>query len=156
MENNSIRPQEKIGVAGRTGAGKSTLAACLYRLLEMRKGMVQIDGLDIGQLSLQRLRSSLSMIPQDPVLFVGTIRYNLDPFDAHTDEELWQALGKPRSYVSRRRLENGRRGPEHSHFRDLLGQTEKTHMKAAVSALPKGLASEVVENGENFSVSWWK
>lgn len=89
--NLSVREQEKIGFCGRTGAGKSTFMTCLYRITEY-EGLISIDGVDISRLGLHRLRSKLTIIPQDPVLFVGTIRENLDPFTEHSDDELWEAL----------------------------------------------------------------
>ncbi|XP_072936015.1 ATP-binding cassette sub-family C member 4-like [Epargyreus clarus] len=81
----------KVGIVGRTGAGKSSLISSLFRLAIV-EGEVLIDGVDTGYLSLQELRSKISIIPQEPVLFSATVRYNLDPFNNYDDDQLWQAL----------------------------------------------------------------
>lgn len=90
--NLDIKPSEKIGICGRTGAGKSSIMTALYRLSELDLGKIIIDGVDISRLGLKDLRSCLSIIPQDPILFRGTIRTNLDPFNQHPDELLWDSL----------------------------------------------------------------
>uniref|UniRef100_A0A669BFM6 ATP-binding cassette sub-family C member 5 n=1 Tax=Oreochromis niloticus TaxID=8128 RepID=A0A669BFM6_ORENI len=117
----TIRPKEKVGIIGRTGSGKSSLGVALFRLVECSGGSILIDGVDISDIGLADLRSKLSIIPQDPVLFSGTVRSNLDPFNQYSEEKIWDAL-------------------------------ERSHMKECVSQLPLKLESEVVENGENFSV----
>ncbi|XP_078256552.1 ATP-binding cassette sub-family C member 12-like isoform X2 [Rhinoraja longicauda] len=119
--NLSINAQENIGIVGRTGSGKSSLSMALFRLVEPVTGKILIDNVDIGTVGLEDLRSKISVIPQDPVLFVGTVRYNLDPFGTYKEDAIWDVL-------------------------------ERTYVKDMVTKLPKKLESEVVENGENFSV----
>ena len=88
----AIERNQRVGVVGRTGAGKSSLTLALFRFLEAREGSILIDGINVADIPLHALRSRLAIIPQDPVLFSGTVRSNLDPFNEHTDPELQDAL----------------------------------------------------------------
>ncbi|XP_076852199.1 multidrug resistance-associated protein 1-like isoform X2 [Brachyhypopomus gauderio] len=88
----SVQEREKVGIVGRTGAGKSSLALGIFRILEAAKGEISIDGINIANVGLHDLRSRITIIPQDPVLFSGSLRMNLDPFDRYSDEEVWRAL----------------------------------------------------------------
>ncbi|XP_050740738.1 multidrug resistance-associated protein 1 isoform X5 [Drosophila biarmipes] len=87
-----IKGGEKVGIVGRTGAGKSSLTLALFRIIEAAGGRISIDGVDIATMGLHMLRSRLTIIPQDPVLFSGSLRINLDPFEIKTDDEIWKAL----------------------------------------------------------------
>lgn len=130
-----VKAHEKIGICGRTGAGKSTIMTALYRLSEPEKGDIEIDGVNTLDIGLYDLRSKLSIIPQEPVLFRGSIRQNLDPFGHHTDDELYQALVTagciPADELEKVRAET----PENTE------QLYKFH-----------LDSFVEDNGENFSL----
>ena len=89
----SIKGMEKVGIAGRTGSGKSSLMVALFRIENFR-GSITIDGIDTKTIPLSTLRSKIGIIPQDPVMFAATVRFNLDPLNIHTDEEIWAVLEK--------------------------------------------------------------
>jgi len=87
-----VNTREKVGIIGRTGAGKSSLLQALFRTVEIEEGEILIDGINLREIGLRDLRSRLAIIPQDPTLFTGTIRSNLDPFDQYQDIQIWKAL----------------------------------------------------------------
>jgi len=87
-----IQPGEKVGVCGRTGSGKSTICLCLFRILEATEGSIFIDNVDIATIGLDLLRSNLTIIPQDPCLLEGTLKYNIDPFNKTKNEDIVQTL----------------------------------------------------------------
>uniref|UniRef100_A0A6I8NAR9 ATP binding cassette subfamily C member 3 n=1 Tax=Ornithorhynchus anatinus TaxID=9258 RepID=A0A6I8NAR9_ORNAN len=87
-----VKGGEKVGIVGRTGAGKSSMTLCLFRILEAAAGEIRIDGIKISDIGLHDLRSALTIIPQDPILFSGSLRMNVDPSGRYPEAEIWQAL----------------------------------------------------------------
>jgi len=117
-----VRPGEKVGVVGKMGSGKTTLLISLLRVVEAAEGKILIDNVDVREIGLHDLRSKIAIIPQEPVLFVGTIRSNLDPFHRRTDEEIWAAL-------------------DAAHLSEHIKQN-----------MPMKLETPIIENGRNFSL----
>ncbi|KAJ2357602.1 hypothetical protein GGF43_001362 [Coemansia sp. RSA 2618] len=109
----SVGCQEKVGVVGRTGAGKSSLTQAIMRMVESASGRVIIDGIDVSTIGVHDLRSRISIIPQDPTLFYGTIRDNLDPKNEYTDKEVWAAIRKTRiEYLLEKPMEKYKEDPD--------------------------------------------
>ena len=90
--NLTVEPHEKVGIVGRTGAGKSTMMIALFRITDLCEGSIAIDGIDLATLGLEDVRRALCIIPQDPVLFSASVRFNLDPFNEASDEDIWSVL----------------------------------------------------------------
>ncbi|KAJ2088972.1 hypothetical protein IW138_003813 [Coemansia sp. RSA 986] len=142
----SAKHSEKIGVVGRTGAGKSTMSLALLRFIEASKGRIVLDGVDISKIGLEDLRRNVTIIPQDPVLFNGTIRFNLDPFDEHPDELLWDAL--KRTHLVRER------GSQTTSTAASIteGTSDEAPMLERMAGIFTSLDAEIKANGQNLSL----
>lgn len=95
-----MQPQEHVAICGRSGSGKTSLILCLLGMMEKRSGSIVIDGVDIANLSCSDVRSRLNVVPQDAFLMPGTVRFNMDPFDAATDEDIVRALERVRLWTT--------------------------------------------------------
>ncbi|KAJ1901586.1 hypothetical protein LPJ66_000671 [Kickxella alabastrina] len=167
-------PREKVGIVGRTGAGKSTLTLAMFKFMEASVGRIMVDGIDISQIGVGDLRSRLTIIPQDPILFTGTIRSNLDPFNEHGDDELWLALrrahllGDEDEIASRQSVSGNRQYPVSSRantVKDLaiadnmitssrsssISQYGLQQTSVTLGRTITDLDMAVTENGSNFS-----
>jgi len=140
--NISIPPRSKVGVVGRTGAGKSTLMVALLRIVELHSGCIKIDGIDIRKLGLKKLRSMIAVIPQDPVLFSGTICTNLDPFGEYDESRLFEVLEHVGLYVPMEKVSSKLSLASMGSEKRAGGRTQPI----------KALSEEVSEGGINFSV----
>ena len=129
--NFGIRSKEKIGIVGRTGSGKSTIALCLFRILEAKEGAIYIDDVDISQVGLRKLRSNITIIPQDPTLMEGSLKFNIDPLNNHTEQEIEEVMREIGFwYICERNLEENKNKPDEE----------------------KGLNMIITENGGNISI----
>lgn len=139
--NLSIKAKEKVGIVGRTGAGKSSLTLALFRIIEAVDGHIDIDDVDTSQIGLRDLRQKLSIIPQDSQVFEGSIRSNLDPFDCYTDDQLWKALelSHLKSHVLKM-------------FNEAKIEFEQAEDKSTVTEIFNGLDVKMTEGGSNLSV----
>jgi ABC-type multidrug transport system fused ATPase/permease subunit len=132
---------EKIGIVGRSGAGKSSLAMSLFRIAELSHGTIQIDGVDISTLTLSTLRNAINIIPQSPILFKGSLRSYLDPFQEYSDEKIWIILEKTR--VSEL-------------LQQMTSSSSSSKVTTAMTITPQEISTylnfEIAENGENLSL----
>jgi len=152
----SLAAREKIGLLGRTGSGKSTLAMSFLRFIEPREGRIVVDGIDIATIGLQDLRSRITFIPQDAVLFSGTIRYNLDPFGDYTDDDCWDALRRVHLISESRNSHASSREPSRSSSPIADSAGEATSTSSTMAMVAEGrvvitLETQVSSGGANFS-----
>ena len=134
-----VKPGSKVGICGRTGAGKSTVSMALSRIVEIEGGEIQIGGVDISKIGLQALREKITVIPQDPTLFTGSLRYNLDPLNQASDERIIELLKRAKlEYLLQKE-------PEKDESKD----TEESEPEKANQS---GLNFKVTENGGNLAV----
>ncbi|KAH7033566.1 uncharacterized protein B0I36DRAFT_241634 [Microdochium trichocladiopsis] len=149
-----INPREKVGIVGRTGAGKSSLTLAIFRALEADSGKILIDNVDIGMIGLQDLREAITIVPQDPTLFTGTIRSNLDPFHLYTDDQIFAALrrvqliGPDEVVVSKNLLPTT---PTISFPDDAAASTGASTPTATNKNIFLDLSASVAESGSNLS-----
>ncbi|KAJ2745104.1 hypothetical protein GGI20_002437 [Coemansia sp. BCRC 34301] len=139
---------EKIGVVGRTGAGKSTMSLAFLRFIEAAQGRILLDNVDIAKVGLEELRRNITIIPQDPVLFNGTIRFNLDPFGEYPDELVWDAL--KRAHLVRER--GSQTTSTATGIYDGGDSTNEASGMERMSGIFTGLDAEIKENGQNLSL----
>jgi ABC-type multidrug transport system fused ATPase/permease subunit len=144
----STKAHEKVGIVGRTGSGKSTLSLSFFRFLEASSGSISIDGIDISTIGIQDLRSQITIIPQDAVLFSGTIRSNLDPFEEHSDGAIWESLERAHlSKASDRLLKQGKSTGHSTPNSSSSIIIEDEQRRPAITSLYQ----QVSDGGSNFS-----
>ncbi|KAL8281440.1 hypothetical protein RQP46_006124 [Phenoliferia psychrophenolica] len=152
----SILPKEKVGICGRTGSGKSTLGLSFFRFIEPTSGRIVIDGLDINTLSLPELRSRLTIVAQESALFAGTLRFNLDPFDAYDDADIWDALRRTQMASPTGSTPRDSRAPSRAPSIKASSENEEAGSETTVTEaderfIVKSLEMAVLEGGKNFS-----
>ncbi|SCV05082.1 LANO_0G18074g1_1 [Lachancea nothofagi CBS 11611] len=135
----TVDPNCKVGIVGRTGAGKSTIITALFRFLDPESGHIKIDNVDITTIELKRLRQSITIIPQDPTLFTGTVKSNLDPYDEYTDKQIFEAL-KRVNLVTQEELDNA--GSQNSETSSTVSENVNKFLY---------LDNEITEGGGNLS-----
>ncbi|GAA6043182.1 hypothetical protein JCM8097_008715 [Rhodosporidiobolus ruineniae] len=142
---------EKIGIVGRTGSGKSTLGLSFFRFIEPTSGHISIDGLNINTLRLEDLRSRLTIVAQEAALFAGSLRFNLDPFDQHSDEDCWNALQRVQMAAPEATGITPRPTPGPSRAASVHSDESGTVAEATERYVVKSLDMLVTEGGKNFS-----
>ncbi|KAL8276389.1 hypothetical protein RQP46_011187 [Phenoliferia psychrophenolica] len=151
-----ILPKEKVGICGRTGSGKSTLGLSFFRFIEPSSGRIVIDGIDINTLSLPELRSRLTIVAQESALFAGTLRFNLDPFDAYADADIWDALRRTQMAAPNGSTPRESRAPSRAPSIKASSEYEESGIETTVTEaderyIVKSLEMAVLEGGKNFS-----
>ena len=151
-----VGPGQKVGIVGRTGAGKSTISMAIMRIVELAGGKIEIDGVDISKIDLTVLRSQITMIPQDPILFSGTLRFNLDPFDEVQDDRIIDLIKKAGlEYLldgkSKQEILEEQKKLELEKAKNIVDTDVKTKVAEQPSE-GKGLKFIIKEEGKNLSM----